>query len=236
MWVIFIALVLETVIILERALYFRLINFPFSKFEKILKDRIVGQTRLFSANLNFPENIKEGFFVRLKWRMDKFFYENAPYYKIGKDYLGYIKYSSKSRDEAIERHSVKLITQMERFIRILATIANIVPLIGLLGTVTGLIKAFQKISALGGTVDVNQLAGGIYEAMLTTAFGLIVAVPAYVAFDFYERMVARRVDFMNFTIQHLNEAYYNHEEAFGAVIMNPNSKENTREETAGISG
>ncbi len=213
MWVIFIGLILESVIILERALYFRLISYPFANFEKILKNRIAGQKDLAQMNLEFPDlDENSHILANAFWRIKKFFYENSPFYKIGKDYLDYSGHVRASREQAIQRHSVKLISQMERFIRLLATIANVMPLIGLLGTVAGLIKAFQKIASLGGTVDVNQLAGGIYEAMLTTAFGLIVAVPAYVAFDFYERMVGRRVDYMNFTIQHLEEASFQQEQ------------------------
>lgn len=208
MWVIFVALVLESVVILERALYFWLISSPYDRFEKNLRSQIARNDNLASVSLEYPARAASHKISKYINSTKRFFYNNTPFYKIGKDYLHYIGHTQASREQAIQRHSVKLIGQMERFVRILSTIANVVPLIGLLGTVSGLIRAFQKIASLGGTVDVNQLAGGIYEAMLTTAFGLIVAVPAYVAFDFFERMVARRVDYMNFTIQHLDEAYY----------------------------
>lgn len=62
----------------------------------------------------------------------------------------------------------------------LATMANIAPLLGLLGTVTGMIKAFGVVENMGGRVNASVLAGGIWEAMLTTGWGLIVAIPLLV--------------------------------------------------------
>jgi biopolymer transport protein ExbB len=66
----------------------------------------------------------------------------------------------------------------------LATIGNIAPLLGLLGTVMGLIKAFMVIQQMGGKVNAAVLAGGIWEAMLTTAFGLAVALPTMVGHSY----------------------------------------------------
>jgi len=66
---------------------------------------------------------------------------------------------------------------LSRYIQALATIGNITPLLGLLGTVIGMIKAFMVIQEMGGKVNAAVLAGGIWEAMLTTALGLSVALP-----------------------------------------------------------
>ncbi len=73
-------------------------------------------------------------------------------------------------------------------IQTLATIGNIAPLLGLLGTIIGMIKAFMVIQEMGGKVNAAVLAGGIWEAMLTTALGLAVALPAMVAHSY---LVAR---------------------------------------------
>lgn len=70
---------------------------------------------------------------------------------------------------------------LERYLPSLHLISHVAPLLGLLGTVTGMIKAFQVIESQGGTVNAALLAGGIWEAMLTTVFGLAVAIPATVA-------------------------------------------------------
>lgn len=73
---------------------------------------------------------------------------------------------------------------LSRYLQALATVANIAPLLGLLGTVIGMIKAFMVIQQMGGKVNAAVLAGGIWEAMLTTALGLSVALPAMVAHSY----------------------------------------------------
>jgi biopolymer transport protein ExbB len=78
---------------------------------------------------------------------------------------------------------------LDRFLNTLGTIASIAPLLGLLGTVTGIIKAFNAIQS-GGMGDPRLLSGGISEALITTAAGLVVAIPALVAY----RYLRGRVD------------------------------------------
>jgi biopolymer transport protein ExbB len=77
---------------------------------------------------------------------------------------------------------------LERFLNTLGTIASVSPLLGLLGTVTGIIKAFSVIYA-GGLGDPNALAGGISEALLTTAFGLSIAIPSFIAYRYLRSRV-----------------------------------------------
>ncbi|MBN2372303.1 MotA/TolQ/ExbB proton channel family protein [bacterium] len=74
--------------------------------------------------------------------------------------------------------------ELDRYLPTLATIANIAPLLGLFGTVTGMIKAFMVIQEMGGAVNASVLAGGIWEALLTTALGLAVALPTVVAYNY----------------------------------------------------
>ena len=73
---------------------------------------------------------------------------------------------------------------LSAYLQALATIGNIAPLLGLLGTIIGMIKAFMVIQDMGGKVNAAVLAGGIWEAMLTTALGLAVALPTMVAHSF----------------------------------------------------
>lgn len=70
---------------------------------------------------------------------------------------------------------------MSSWLRLLDLISMIAPLLGLLGTVLGMIKSFQDLSAAQGSANASVLAGGIWEALITTAGGLIVAIPAAVA-------------------------------------------------------
>ena len=80
---------------------------------------------------------------------------------------------------------------LSRYLQALATIGNIAPLLGLLGTVIGMIKAFMVIQEMGGKVNAAVLAGGIWEAMLTTALGLAVALPTMVVHSYLLSRVER---------------------------------------------
>lgn len=89
--------------------------------------------------------------------------------------------------EAIEDAGLHEVPRLEKNLSALATIAHITPLLGLLGTVTGMVKSFQVIEQKAiSLVPVNpgDLAGGIWEALITTVAGLAVAIPTYVAYNF----------------------------------------------------
>ncbi len=86
--------------------------------------------------------------------------------------------------ETIEDAGQHEIPRLEKNLSVLATIAHISPLLGLLGTVLGMIGAFQRIQAESGRVNAADLAGGIWEALVTTAAGLCVAIPTYVAYNY----------------------------------------------------
>src|SRR5205807_296516 len=88
--------------------------------------------------------------------------------------------SSPARADAI-RVGTNELRHLESHLRGLEMIANIAPLLGLLGTVSGMIAAFERLSAAGVRIDPGQLAGGIWVALLTTAAGLAVATPALAA-------------------------------------------------------
>jgi biopolymer transport protein ExbB len=83
------------------------------------------------------------------------------------------------------------VRSLSLYLQALATIGNIAPLLGLLGTVLGMIKAFMVIQQMGGKVNAAVLAGGIWEAMLTTALGLAVALPTMVAHSYLSSRVDR---------------------------------------------
>ncbi|MDD5135950.1 MAG: MotA/TolQ/ExbB proton channel family protein [Candidatus Omnitrophica bacterium] len=89
--------------------------------------------------------------------------------------------------EAVDEAAQLEIPRLEKHLPILATIAHIAPLLGLLGTVTGMIKSFQVIQAKAMAltpVNPGDLAGGIWEALLATVAGLAVAIPTYVAYNY----------------------------------------------------
>jgi biopolymer transport protein ExbB len=95
--------------------------------------------------------------------------------------------------EAMQDRGRRESVDLERFIGALGAIVTVSPLLGLLGTITGMISTFQGVTASvadGGAVNAGSLAGGIWEALLTTAAGLTVAIPAFVAY----RLLLARVD------------------------------------------
>ena len=90
--------------------------------------------------------------------------------------------------ESIEQAAGHVIHDMSRYLNLLGTIAQITPLLGLLGTVLGMIRVFTEIMAQG-TGNANVLAGGISEALITTAAGLTVAIPTYMSHRYFSRKV-----------------------------------------------
>ena len=99
------------------------------------------------------------------------------------------KHGREIMKESIEHEASQVIHDLERFLNPLGTVATITPLLGLLGTVIGMIDVFAAIM-MHGTGDAAQLAGGISQALLTTAAGLVVAIPAI----FFHRFFVRRVE------------------------------------------
>ncbi len=83
--------------------------------------------------------------------------------------------------------------KLETNLATLATIAGAAPMIGFLGTVTGMIRAFYNMSKAGNNIDISLLSGGIYEAMVTTVAGLIVGIIAYIAYNMLVAMVEKVV-------------------------------------------
>src|SRR4051794_14219599 len=81
------------------------------------------------------------------------------------------------------------VPKLERFLGVLATLAFLTPLLGLLGTVAGMIDAFATIASNGGYATVTELSTGIYKSLLTTAAGLVVAAPTFVAYSYLSSRV-----------------------------------------------
>ncbi len=98
---------------------------------------------------------------------------------------------------------------LRKNLRGLEVIATISPLMGLLGTVLGMVKAFNKVAQYKGQVDPSLLAGGIWEALLTTAAGLAVAIPVVIMLNYFERKV-EAISFLlekygQYLVHHLHE-------------------------------
>jgi len=101
-----------------------------------------------------------------------------------KDYT--IDYELHEAEHKLVRYATFYVRNLEQRLNWLAIIGNIAPLLGLLGTVTGMIKVFMGIQNMQGQVNPSALAGGIWEALITTAAGLIVAIPTIIAYHYFE--------------------------------------------------
>lgn len=86
--------------------------------------------------------------------------------------------------EALEEAGLVEVPPLEERLNLLATIAQIAPLMGLLGTVLGFIRIFAKLRAQGPMAHVEELAGGVWEALICTAAGLALAIPCYAAYNY----------------------------------------------------
>ncbi|MBM3241309.1 MotA/TolQ/ExbB proton channel family protein [Candidatus Poribacteria bacterium] len=98
--------------------------------------------------------------------------------------------SMRSIERAMEKASVYQISLLERGLAVLATVATISPLLGFLGTVSGMIRSFSVIAA-SATRDPQGVARGISEALITTAAGLVIAIPIFIAYNFFVNWIGR---------------------------------------------
>jgi len=96
--------------------------------------------------------------------------------------------------KAMDDYSVHIVAALERHLPVLGTVASAAPMLGFLGTVQGMIIAFRDIQAGIGQANIVELAAaGIQTALLTTCFGLIVGIPAYMAYNYFTSVINRYV-------------------------------------------
>lgn len=107
------------------------------------------------------------------------------------------RHGRETMKDSVQEAASQVIHQMEKYVGLLGTIAAISPLLGLLGTVFGMIKVFSAIMLEGGGGNTAALAGGISEALITTAAGLSVAIPAMI----FHRFFLRRIDSIVVTME-----------------------------------
>ncbi len=105
----------------------------------------------------------------------------------------------KNIETSIENVGRLEVYSLEKGLSVLATIAGAAPMLGFLGTVTGMIRAFYEMANAGNDIETSMLAGGIYEALITTAVGLAVGIVAYVGYNVLVSMVDKAVNQMEAT-------------------------------------
>ena len=160
--------VIAGIIIIERLLFFRKIRIDEEKFIDRLKSSI--QKGHYDEALDICEN------------------NTTPLSNLMKVGIEHRSYGKSEIKESILAAANLEVPHLERFLTSLGTIAHISPLLGLLGTVTGNIKAFGVLGQFGSVGDPSLLATGISEALLTTAAGIVVSIPAIA---FYNYLVSK---------------------------------------------
>jgi biopolymer transport protein ExbB len=175
MWPILACSVVALGIILERLWILR--------ERRVVPDNLVGEIwRLYRGGKLSPGQIKH---IR----------DGSPLGRILAAGLANLKHSREVMKEAIEDVGRHVVHDLERNLNILGTIAAVSPLLGLLGTVLGMIEVFTVITA-GGVGKPTELAGGIGTALITTAAGLFVAIPAMLFHSYFSGKVEQLVILM----------------------------------------
>ena len=118
-----------------------------------------------------------------------------------------IKELCEDANKVIQTMSVEEAIKLHAKISWLSLIGNIAPLLGLLGTVSGMVKAFDTIASTGGQASPAELADGISQALLTTMFGLIVAIPVTAAFAFIRNRMVKTIIEVGAIVEDLFERF-----------------------------
>ncbi len=113
---------------------------------------------------------------------------SAPVVTVVRSGLQNAKLGDRGLTELMEATAMKEKLKLEKYLNILGTMGNIAPFIGLLGTVVGIIRAFHDLS-VSGSGGPSVVAAGIAEALITTAAGLVVAIPSVVAYNYFQRRI-----------------------------------------------
>lgn len=186
MWPLLLCSILGVAITLERSIYFFRLRLNYPSFLHELKDKL-RQGKIKEAAV----------FCRTK---------PHPVPHLAAEYLKNLQHDT-LRSEILKREGSLALEKVETRLRGLAAITHISPLLGLLGTVTGLVGAFHQIERMGGQVQPGDLASGIWEALITTVFGLVIAIPCMAAFHAFESAADRIARQMQFVISELDEFF-----------------------------
>ena len=182
-----ISLVSITIIIYKIFQFFFIDNANAEKLEILIQES--ASIREFENKISFLNNKENIFFSTIE-------YASAIFEKK--------TINDEDKVNAIKIHVQKKVNKVESFLSVLEIIAQVSPLLGLLGTILGMIKSFTELEVGGSNIDPSILAGGIWTALLTTAIGLIVAIPALVAFHFFEKRVLSIKNKLNNLLLQLN--------------------------------
>ena len=152
MWPLALVSVMVTAIIIERILLFSSCPFPARDFTERLEKAVEGDTAPLLEAMGRIALLKR--------------------------FSGLMASSHPQREASLRIEGEAVVRRLEKHLSMLSILARLAPLMGLLGTVLGMISTFSEIASAQAGVNMNQLAGGIWQALITTAAGLVIAIPA----------------------------------------------------------
>lgn len=189
MWPILVCSVIGLAVAIERMIVFFL---NFSSFRRLVRNLNSAVKR---GDMEFAQRIAAGC--------------NGPVARGAQAYLENLELTSGAREEIVGRVVSENVARMEKRLHWLSIIGVLSPMLGLLGTVAGLVEAFNEIEIMGGQVQPKDLASGIWAALLTTVFGLVVALPALAVYHMLENHVNNILLQAQWMVSYLNQWLHN---------------------------
>lgn len=206
MWPLLFCSILGAAVILERGLFFARMGMDTKRFEdgvaaKLRRGDMAGALAMSVASPH-------------------------PVARVAAVYLRNLLRPAELRTELVRREGSLQLERVEKRLRVLAAISHLAPLLGLLGTVIGMVVAFATIEGLKQAASPADLAGGIWEALLTTVFGLAVAIPCMAAYHGFEGLADKIARRMQFVVTALDEA----SGTTGGAVADESEREKTDED------
>lgn len=187
MWPLLAASILGLAVVVERSIYFVRRRMRFERFV----DDICDAVR--QGDLKRARSVAKGG-------------GKHPLARLAGDFLKSIESPPELRAEILKREGGILLESAEQRLPLLRLVVQVAPILGLLGTVHGLLLAFWDLEAITGPIKPSDVAGGIGSALTTTVFGLSIAIPASAFLLMFEEQVERLARRMSFLVSHLEEA------------------------------
>lgn len=209
MWPLLVCSILSVAVSVERILVFLWQRYPYEKLTSQLRDVL---------RAGGSESAR-------RW-LRKI---RSPLARVAEAYLEHESLSDSLRQELVAREASYRLTRLEKRLHWLSVIGSLAPMMGLLGTVWGLVEAFHQIELLGGHVQPGDLASGIWKALLTTVFGLVVALPSLAVYHFLEQYVGAIQLQMQWLVISLNQ-WLGHEPAPASSSKPPAMQSQVRTE------
>ena len=170
LWILILASIVSVTVIIERLIYFARNRTPIERFLSALTERLRGEDVKGAAALSDVTGGAEA--------------------RIAKVALAHFGEGDEVVEDMMVSQRVSERLRFERYLMILGTMGNNAPFIGLFGTVLGIIKAFHDLATMGGTAgSATAVMSGISEALVATAMGLLVAIPAVIAYNYFTKKV-----------------------------------------------